>query len=124
MKDQYQTPPAVCKYMVSLLPGGIITVLEPTPGVGNLSSAALSAGYDVVAPEDYFTMERRPFDAVLMNPPFSDKSLILDNAPPDFINEKGMRVGYRFLMECMEMSDVIIALLPWFTIIDSDVRMR
>jgi hypothetical protein len=28
------------------------------------------------------------------------------------------------LNECMKMSDNIIALMPWFTISDSDVRLR
>lgn len=34
----FQTPPEVCKYMVSLIPEGVISVLEPTPGVGNIVS--------------------------------------------------------------------------------------
>lgn len=35
-----------------------------------------------------------------------------------------MRLGYYILTECMQMSDNIIALMPWFTISDSDVRLR
>jgi len=35
-----------------------------------------------------------------------------------------MAYGYQFLFELMDRSDTIIALMPWFTISDSDVRMR
>lgn len=35
-----------------------------------------------------------------------------------------MRLGYIILMECMNMSDNVIALMPWFTLSDSDVRLR
>lgn len=58
-----------------------------------------------------------------MNPPFSSGSAELINAPKD-IDLKGMKVGYYILNKCMEMSDNIIALMPWFTISDSDVRIR
>lgn len=37
---------------------------------------------------------------------------------------KGMKFGYEILSECMELSNNIIALMPWFTIVDSDVRLR
>jgi hypothetical protein len=59
-----------------------------------------------------------------MNPPFSLLSCDITNAPDDWKNLKGMKVGYKFLEEAMEQSDNIIALMPWFTISDSDVRMR
>ena len=35
-----------------------------------------------------------------------------------------MRLGYYILTECMKQSDNVIALMPWFTISDSDVRLR
>lgn len=35
-----------------------------------------------------------------------------------------MRLGYFILTECLKMSDSVIALMPWFTISDSDVRLR
>jgi hypothetical protein len=35
-----------------------------------------------------------------------------------------MRLGYHILTECMNMSDNVIALMPWFTLSDSDVRLR
>lgn len=128
-KDQighdFQTPPEVCKYMVGLVPEGVKTVLEPTPGFGNLVKAleTYGAGYDVTAPEDYFLLEKSTWDCIVMNPPFSSNYAILDNAKGNFA-KFGMRLGYHILSECMEMSENIIALMPWFTISDSDVRLR
>jgi type I restriction-modification system DNA methylase subunit len=121
--DQYQTPPEFARYMASLIPAGVETVLEPTPGLGNL--VAELDGYDVTAPDDYFLLDRKlQFDLVFMNPPFSAASAILDNAPASYFNEKGMKVGYRMLLDCIEKSDNIIALMPWFTLTDSDKRLR
>jgi hypothetical protein len=123
-KYDFQTPVPVAKYMVSLLPEwGVNTVLEPTPGVGNIVKALFERGFKVVAPEDYFLLETMRFDAVVMNPPFSHKFTILNNAPIE-IHKAGMRMGYWFLVECMKRSDIVIALMPWFTISDSDVRLR
>jgi type I restriction-modification system DNA methylase subunit len=109
--------------MVSLIPNNTITILAPTPGIGNIVS--LIKDYDVTAPEDFFLMEKQKFDCIIMNPPFSSKSAFLDNASVEVINiHKGMRLGYWFLLEAMKMSNNIIALMPWFTISDSDVRLR
>ncbi len=121
MTGEFQTPPEVCRFMVSLLPEGIRTVLEPTPGRGNIVRAL--AGYEVTAPTDYFLLDRHAkFDAIVMNPPFSAASGILTNAPK--VGWEGMKFGHNFLMECMGRSNHIIALMPWFTISDSDVRLR
>lgn len=119
---EFQTPPEVCRYMASLVPPTAISVLEPTPGVGNLVKAL--CGFDVSAPADYFLLDKNlTFDAVVMNCPFSSKSANIENMPNSF-NGKGMVFGYRILLECMKKSDNIIALMPWFTISDSDVRLR
>jgi hypothetical protein len=116
----FQTPPEVCKYIASLIPAGARTILEPTPGIGNIV-AQLSA-YEVTAPVDYFKLDKHQrFDAVVMNPPFSSKSAF---NVPEHLNRSGMRLGYIILMECMGMSDHVIALMPWFTLSDSDVRLR
>ena len=121
--EQYQTPSNVVSYMKSLIPEGVKTVLEPTPGMGNIVKA-LESDYDVCAPKDFFLLDpEMRFDCVVMNPPFSAPSAILENAPEEF-KVKGMRVGYQFLVSCMEKSDRVIALMPWFTISDSDVRLR
>jgi type I restriction-modification system DNA methylase subunit len=63
------------------------------------------------------------FDAVVMNPPFSHKFTNLENAPIE-LHRSGMRMGYWFLTQCMLQAPTVIALMPWFTISDSDVRMR
>lgn len=119
----FQTPEEIAKYMVSLIPENIDDVLEPTPGLGNIVKVLCSKGFSVTSAEDYFLLKKRRFGAIVGNPPFSAKSADLTNAPKDFPN-KGMQVGYEILKQCMEMSDNIIMLVPWFTISDSDVRMR
>lgn len=122
-RAEFQTPPDVCKYMASLVPAGTVTVLEPSPGIGNIVRE-LSNKYIVTAPEDFFLLDKSSrFDCVIMNPPFSTKYALMQNAPADF-RHKGMRLGYYFLTECMKMSDRVIALMPWFTISDSDIRLR
>jgi type I restriction-modification system DNA methylase subunit len=119
---QFQTPIPVVEYMCNLIPAGVQTVLEPTPGLGHIVSRL--NGYDVTAPADFFLLDKKQrYDCVVMNPPFSSKSAILTNAPEGF-EDTGMRVGYYFLTECMKLSDNVIALMPWFTISDSDVRLR
>lgn len=118
----FQTPVNICKYMVSLIPAGVKTVLEPTKGIGNIVKQL--KGYDVCAPDDFFLLDKeQKFDCVTMNPPFSSKYAQMENAPPGY-EKHGMRLGYHILTECMRKSDIIIALMPWFTLSDSDVRLR
>lgn len=117
--EDFQTPTPVCRLMVSMVPFGVKRVLEPTPGVGNLVRCL--SEYEVVAPYDYFLMKRERFDCVVMNPPFSTRSAF---GVPSGFEDSGMRLGYEILRECMTMSDNVIALMPWFTLIDSDHRMR
>ena len=80
------------------------TILEPTPGEGNLANAANSKGI-VICPNDFFELEPQRFEAVVMNPPFTP-----------------MELGYRILFACMEMSDEVVALMPWLTLINSQKR--
>lgn len=104
----FQTPREVCAYMASLLPRDPGTILEPTPGEGNLVSELRKLGGRVFAPSDFFALSpRRRFDWVVMNPPFSP-----------------MNVGYEILYRCMQLSDRIVALMPWLTIINSAKRTR
>lgn len=121
--DDFQTPPWLCKKMVDMVPVGAKTVLEPTPGQGNIVEALISKNYQVTAPTDFFNLEIRQFDCVVMNPPFSAKYCKMENAPHE-AKQNGMRVGYYILYRCMEMTENVIALMPWFTISDSDVRLR
>lgn len=128
--EQYQTPEAICSYMADMIPPTAESFLEPTPGKGNLVQAIFrkmeGRFHIVTTPSNYFDkpswhIEESKYDCVLMNPPFSSKSAF---GIPDESDYKGMKIGYKILFECMEMSDSIIALMPWFTISDSDVRLR
>ncbi len=102
----FQTPKWCCEYMTSFLPDNCGTILEPTPGKGNLVEVLRKKG-DVDAPIDFFTMKERLFDWIVMNPPFTP-----------------MKVGYEILYKCMEMSNNIVALMPWLTIINSEKRTK
>lgn len=102
----YQTPPVVAQYMADFLPDGAGSILEPTPGEGNLVSPLLRKG-DVLAPVRFEDVPAgSKFDWVVMNPPFTP-----------------MAEGYRYLQECMAMTDNIVALLPWFILINSERRL-
>lgn len=102
---QFQTPEKVCAYMSSFLPDNSGDILEPTKGAGNLVKALNKKG-NVISPEgDFFDMEKRMFDWIVMNPPFSP-----------------MKKGYEILYKCMEMSENIVALMPWLTLINGQKR--
>lgn len=118
-KTDFQTPLEVCRYMCSLIPEGAKTVLEPTAGNGNMLKYL--SRYHVTAPENFFELDKQEFDCVVMNPPFSAKYA---HGVPAGLEKHGMRLGYHILTECMKLSNNIIALMPWFTISDSDVRLR
>jgi len=102
---QFQTPSEICKYMSSFLPDKAGNILEPTKGIGNLIKALETKG-NVIAPNgDFFDMSERNFDWIVMNPPFTP-----------------MKKGYEILYKCMNMSDNIVALMPWLTIINGQKR--
>lgn len=104
----FQTPPWCCEYMVSLIPDGCRKVLEPTPGQGNLVKALQDKGYDVESPNNFFDLiEFEQFDCIVMNPPFTP-----------------MKLGYEILYRCMKMSDNIIALMPWLSLINGEKRTK
>ncbi|MBN2286932.1 MAG: hypothetical protein JXI43_10825 [Tissierellales bacterium] len=119
-ENDFQTPGHIVKYMISLIPPGVRIVLEPTPGEGNIVNV-LDGKYEVTYPEDFFLLEKKRYDCIIMNPPFSSKYANTENAPKEI---KGMKIGYYILYQCMEISDIIIALMPWFTISDSDRRLQ
>jgi hypothetical protein len=124
MKKSFQTPPEICRYMVNLLAlDCCVEILEPTAGEGNIVTALRASEFGVFAPENFWTMERRRFAGVVMNPPFSGKYANMAGSP-DHLRKRGMMVGYHILQECMTMADEIVALMPWFIISDSDVRVR
>ncbi len=121
--NDFQTPLPVANYMVSILPCGMQRILEPTPGMGNIVKALQQAGYSkITAPKDWWKLKKDiRFDAVVGNLPFSSKTFF--NCPAEF-EGKGMAVAYEQMKVLMRMSDNIILLMPWFTISDSDVRLR
>ena len=101
----FQTPIPVVHKMISMIPRGVKSVLEPTPGEGNIRAELLLKKYEVTAPKEFFDLEKRHFDCVVMNPPFTP-----------------MKLGYQILFDCMEMSDNVIALMPWLTLINGNGR--
>ena len=109
--NNFQTPEWVCNIMVSNLhKNGTGIILEPTPGDGNLVNAIKiqCPCSDIITPVDFWNYDFSRFtyiDSIVMNPPFSP-----------------MKVGYEILYRCMELSDYIIALMPWLTIINSQKR--
>ena len=108
--EHFQTRPDICQYMASLLPPQCEHVLEPTPGQGNLVQALKDQKKHVVTPHTDFWKdidERAWFDAVVMNPPFTP-----------------MKEGYEILDRCMELTHLIVALMPWLTIINSVKRTK
>jgi len=103
----FQTPKIVADYMASFIPDDCGAILEPTPGMGNLVKAVKHKGL-VIAPQRFEDLpEGGKYDWVIMNPPFTP-----------------MAEGYRYLSSVMEMSGNIIALLPWFILINSEKRMN
>ena len=102
--NNFQTPQYICEYMSSFLPENAGNILEPTPGKGNLVNSLLKKG-NVVAPDNFNDVDGENFDWIVMNPPFTP-----------------MKQGYDILYKCMEMSDNIIALMPYLTIINGERR--
>lgn len=102
----FQTPEWICREMIKLIPPTALYILEPTPGAGNLVKVLRENHFNVTTPIDFWSGGGF-FDVVVMNPPFSP-----------------MQVGYRILYRCMEMTETIIAIMPWLTLINSERRTR
>ncbi len=121
----FQTPISVCNYMVDMIPENSVKILEPTPGLGNIVNTLKAKNrYQIVTADDFFLLNKTDrYDCIVMNPPFSSKSAFIKNVP-EGVDVTGMKLGYYILTECMKMSNNIIALMPWLTIADSDVRLR
>lgn len=106
--SNFQTPIFCCEYMASLIPSHINTVVEPTKGIGNLVGVLLKKDYNVIAPDNFWDLDfSQKYECIVMNPPFTP-----------------MEEGYKILFQCMEVSDNIIALMPWLTLINSEKRLR
>lgn len=112
-KYDFQTPLNICRYMSSMVTGVNNRILEPTPGSGNLVSTLDSKG-TVEAPVDFWPYWSRHweeniprYDWVVMNPPFTP-----------------MSEGYNLLDHAYFLSDNIIALMPYLTIINGEKRLQ
>lgn len=106
-EEKYQTPGPVIDWMIELIPDGVKTVLEPTPGKGYMVKKLTEVGYNVTATPHFEELHPQSrFDAVVMNPPFF----------------KG--VENKMLLQCMEMAPIVIALVPWYTLINSEPRTK
>lgn len=105
----FQTPEIVCNYMASFVFGENPQILEPTPGAGNLVKSLKGKGNIFYPDGDFWKSEyiNQGFDFVVMNPPFTP-----------------MKEGYNYLYKSMELSDNIIALLPWLSVINSEKRIN
>lgn len=103
----FQTPDYICEYMASFVPDNAGSILEPTAGEGNLVKALNKKGI-ITAPEDFFELSKdSKFDWIVANPPFTP-----------------MPLAYKILYQCMEMSDNLIFLMPWLTLINSEKRTK
>ncbi len=105
--QDFQTPEWLANYMASFIPENAGTILEPTPGAGNLVKAIQGKG-SITAPKDFFklSMDLR-FDWCIMNPPYNPRSLCNS-----------------IFLQCMEQCDNIIALIPYDTITNAQKRHR
>lgn len=106
----FQTPAWVCDYMASLIYGDNGTILEPTPGNGNLIKAIRKQHptANIITPDgDFLDMPVRKVSAVVANPPFTPMSL-----------------GYEMLDRFFEFSGDVIVLMPWLTVINSEKRLN
>jgi type I restriction-modification system DNA methylase subunit len=103
---EFQTPEWCCDLMSSMIPDNVIKVLEPTPGLGNLVTAIKNRGFEVESPLNFEDVSGK-FDAIVMNPPFTP-----------------MKRGYEILYKAMNMTNNIIALMPWLSIINSEKRTK
>ena len=119
----FQTPPPVVEYMVELVPSWAQDILEPTPGEGNIVKQLRKKGYKVTAPKDFFKIHgtRRIWDCVVMNPPFSFHHGF---GYPKDLEKYGYQLGYHILQQCMQKTKNVIALMPWSTIINSQLRLN
>ncbi len=105
----FQTPEWVCEIMVDLIQGQPETILEPTPGAGNLVKAIGKRFSSVIyMPARFEEFNKERVDCIVANPPFSP-----------------MSEGYRLLENLFDRSDnIIIILMPWLAIINSEKRTK
>ena len=72
--NNFQTPIEICEFMASFLPENPGSILEPTPGQGNLLKVLSKYGSVTIPKDDFFKMEKSNYDWIIMNPPFTPMS--------------------------------------------------
>lgn len=105
----FQTPDWVCRIMVRRIPLSAKTILEPTPGEGNLVRAISQQFPDAIvySPERFEKFDKHEVDCIVANPPFTP-----------------MNVGYQLLEKFFELSESIIIVMPWLAVINSQARTK
>lgn len=122
-KDNFQTPPSICQRMSDECSSMRFIhkdvkmdswILEPTPGQGRLyENLCVNFGSDIVTKCEGDIFEYSipgQVASIVMNPPFSP-----------------MTTGYKILHKMMHESEnvkVIVAVMPWLTLINSTRRMN
>lgn len=102
--SDFQTPAWVCALMVRRIPLSANTILEPTPGEGNLVKAIK------VEFPNATVYEGLPFhcvDCIVANPPFTP-----------------MKLGYEMLETFFKLSSNIVIIMPWLALINSQKRTK
>lgn len=107
--SDFQTPDWVCRLMVRRIPIGAKTILEPTPGDGNLVRAIQSQFPDSIVydPVHFGKFPYHGVDCIVANPPFTP-----------------MQTGYQLLETFFGLSNNIIILMPWLALINSEKRTK
>lgn len=105
----FQTPSWLCDMMTELISGYPETILEPTPGDGNLVQSLKTKfpRSTVDAPHTFEKWKRRRVDYIVSNPPFTP-----------------MTQGYDLLDIFFNISDNIIIIMPWLALINSERRTK
>ena len=102
----FKIPPEVCTYISNIVPYvKNQKILEPSMGNDDLLDILKHKGI-VTKPDNFLThVHTSKYDWIVMNPPMSP-----------------MKMSYEILDKCMLLSDNIVALMPWLTIINGDKR--
>ena len=118
--NNFQTPYWCREYMISLIKNEteIKTVLEPTPGEGNLVDALKKQGFFVTVPKSG-VIDISFWDYIIHYPYFIKWDAIVMNPPAT-----PMQAAYNIFYECMKHTDRMVALMPWLTIINSQKRTK
>ena len=105
----FQTPIWVCEIMVGLVKGYPKTILEPTPGAGNLVNVIKTKfpNSTIYAPDRFETLGDIHVDYIIANPPFTPT-----------------KESYIWMSKFFESSNNIIVLMPWWSIINSQKRTK